>query len=187
MGAGEDDLLIVQVARLDYLKDHATAIHALAEVVRCRTNVRLVLVGEGPEEERIAEWIRQRNLASHVRLLGLRSDISRLLSAADVFLLTSISEGIPLAVIEAMAAGLPVVSTNVGGLTETVEDGRTSFLASAGDHVTLAQHILRLAEDPALRRQMGQRGRERAIRLFSERRMHAHYLQCYREILGDPA
>ena len=185
LGAGADDLVILQVARLDYLKDHATAIAALAEVVRGRKNVRLFLAGEGPEQERIAECIRQRDLGSHVRLLGLRTDISRLLSAADIFLLTSISEGIPLTVIEAMAAGLPVVATNVGGVAETALDRRTSFLAPAGDHVALAQYILRLAEDAALRRRMGQQGRERASQLFSERQMHASYLQCYREILHD--
>jgi sugar transferase (PEP-CTERM/EpsH1 system associated) len=185
LGAGADDLVILQVARLDYLKDHATAVAALAEVVRRRKNARLILVGEGPEEKRIADCIRHHDLGSHVRLLGLRTDISRLLSAADIFLLTSISEGIPLTVIEAMAAGLPVVSTNVGGVAEIALDGCTAFLAPAGDYVTLAEHILRLAENATLRRAMGQHGRQRARQMFSERQMHASYLQCYRDILHD--
>src|SRR5262249_9484028 len=99
---------------------------------------------------------------------------------ADVFLLTSISEGIPLTVIEAMAAGLPVVSTRAGGVEEVVEDGRSAALAAVGDDAAVAGHILRLADDPALRQHMGECGRERARTFFSERQMHARYVELYR-------
>ncbi|HXG08792.1 MAG TPA: glycosyltransferase [Gemmataceae bacterium] len=183
MGVGEGDLVLLQVARLDYLKDHATAVRTIERVVRCRPDARLVLVGEGPEREAIERLVRAKGLEAHVRLLGLRSDIGRLLAAADVFLLTSISEGIPLTVIEAMAAGLPVVATRVGGMTEVVEEGVTALLAPAGDDVGLAEAILRLADKPALRRRMGQLGRERAGARFSESRMHAHYQRLYQEML----
>jgi glycosyltransferase involved in cell wall biosynthesis len=177
--------VILQVARLDYLKDHATAIRMLERVVRVRRQARLVLVGDGPEQTKIEELIRQRNLGAHVRLLGLRNDVARLLSAADVFLLTSISEGIPLTLIEAMAAGLPVVATRVGGIGEVVVDGETSLLAASGDDAALAESILRLADNPDLGRQLGTNGRERAFAMFSEAKMHAGYRQLYREMLGD--
>jgi glycosyltransferase involved in cell wall biosynthesis len=183
MGIGPDDLAVIQVARLDYLKDHATAIRTLERVVARRPEARLVLVGEGAEREKIEAEIRQRLLTDHVRLLGLRTDVARLVSAADLFLLTSISEGIPLTVIEAMSAGLPVVSTGVGGVGEIVLDGQTGLLAPAGDDRLLAEHILGLAADPALRRRMGQLGRERARAVFSEGRMHAAYRGLYEEML----
>jgi glycosyltransferase involved in cell wall biosynthesis len=180
---GAQDLLIVQVARLDYLKDHATAVQALRHVVQRRPDACLVLVGEGPELEPTRALVRQQGLESRVRFLGLRKDVARLLPAADLFLLTSISEGIPLTLIEAMAAGLPVVSTRVGGVPEVTADGRTGLLAPPGDPASLAGHILRLADNPGLRHDMGRSGRARALALFSESKMHAQYDQTYREML----
>jgi glycosyltransferase involved in cell wall biosynthesis len=108
-----------------------------------------------------------------------------LLPASDVLLLTSISEGIPLTVIEAMAAGRPVVATNVGGVGEIVEDGTTGLLAPSGDDAGLAEHVLRLADDAALRERMGEAGRRRAHALFPESRMHEEYARLYGEMLED--
>jgi glycosyltransferase involved in cell wall biosynthesis len=184
MRVGPNDLVVIQVARLDYLKDHLTALRALDHVAARRRDVRLVLVGEGPEREKIEAEVRQRRLSEHVRLLGLRSDVGRLVSASDVFLLTSISEGIPLTVIEAMGAQLPVVSTRVGGVGEIVVDGQTGLLAPAKDDRTLAEHLLSLAAEPARRRQMGHLGCERARAMFCERRMHAEYVRLYEEMIA---
>lgn len=183
MGVGPNDLAVIQVARLDYLKDHLTAVRAVERVAARCPEVRLVLVGEGPEREKIEAEVRQRRLSSCVRFLGLRSDVARLVAAADVFLLTSISEGIPLTVIEAMAAGIPVVATRVGGIGEIVVEGQTGLLAPAGDDRTLAEHILRLAADAELRRLLGLAGRQRAYALFSEEQMHASYRGLYEEAL----
>lgn len=186
IGLDAGDLMIIQVARLDSLKDHATAIRTLERVVSRRPEARLVLVGEGPETALIRELTRQLGLEPNVRFLGLRADVARLLSAADIGLLTSVSEGIPLAVIEVMAAGKPIVSTDVGGVREVVEDGRTALLlAPSGDDAALAEHILRLAADPALQERMGRLGRERAESVFSERRMHDGYLRLYEDMLRD--
>jgi glycosyltransferase involved in cell wall biosynthesis len=180
IGVGPDDFVVLLVARLDYLKDHATALRTLHRVAAQRPNVRLVLAGEGPERTAIEQQIAELGLGGQVRLLGLRKDVARLLKATDLFLLTSISEGIPLTVIEAMAAGLPVLATRVGGLAELVEDGQTGFLAPARDDVTLADRLLQLAADPDLRQQFGQHGKERAQALFTESLMHARYLDLYR-------
>jgi glycosyltransferase involved in cell wall biosynthesis len=185
MGVGAEDFVILQVARLDYLKDHATALQALSEVRRRQPHARLVLVGEGPEQDAIRGLVRRLELEDHVRMLGLRSDVARLLAAADLFLLSSISEGIPLTVIEAMAAGLPVVSTRVGGVPEVVVERQTGFLAPAGDSAALAASVCQLADDPVLRAEMGRRGRCRAETLFSEPIMHTRYDWLYREMLGD--
>ncbi len=185
IGLAADDLAVIQVARLDHLKDHATAVRTIQRVAGRRKDVRLVLVGEGPELEKIEAEIRNRGVEPYVCLLGLRHDVDRLLRAADLFLLTSISEGIPVTAIEAMAAGLPVVSTDVGGLAEIVEPDRTGLLAPSGDDAALAEAILRLADDGPLREQLGRQGRRRAEDIFSERKMHATYADCYEEMLRD--
>lgn len=184
-GVGPDAFVVIQVARLDYLKDHATAIRTLEHVVQRHSNTQLVLVGEGPEKDKISQLVEQRKLTTHVRFLGLRTDVGQLLPAADLFLLTSISEGIPLTLIEAMAAELPVVATRVGGVGEVVEEERTGLLAPAGDNAALAKCILRLIDQPALRKEMGQAGRERSRAVFSESRMHAEYFELYQKMLNE--
>lgn len=183
IGVEAGDFLIVQVARLDPLKDHLTALRTLERVARRRPDARLVLAGEGPQLPLLREFIAERNLAARVRLLGLRTDVPRLLAAADLFLLTSVSEGIPLTLIEAMAAGLPVVSTRVGGVGEVVADGETGLLAPAGDDAALAENVLRLADDGELRRRLGRQGRERAAARFSEAQMVQRYADLYQEML----
>jgi glycosyltransferase involved in cell wall biosynthesis len=179
----EDDIAVVQVARLDPLKDHATALRAMEQASSEAPQLRLFLVGEGPLRDDIQRQVRDQHLESAVRLLGLRSDVPRLLAAADIFLLSSISEGVPVTLIEAMAAGLSVVATRVGGVGEVVVDGETGVLAGPRDHSRLAAGLLRLAQDATLRRQMGQAGLERAQRLFSEQQMHAGYARVYQEII----
>jgi glycosyltransferase involved in cell wall biosynthesis len=183
IGTAPDDLVLIQVARLDYLKDHATAIRTIERVVVSCPRARLVIVGEGPERTAIEDLVRRRSLEESVRFLGRRDDVPRLLAISDMVLLTSISEGIPLTLIEAMGAGRPVVSTRVGGVTEVVDDGPTGLLAPSGDDAALAEHVLRLAEDPGRRDEMGRAGRQRAESLFSERLMHDGYRRCYESLL----
>jgi glycosyltransferase involved in cell wall biosynthesis len=183
IGVREDDLLLLQVARLDALKDHLTAVRTLQRVTQLRRNVKLVLAGEGPELEAISAEVRKLSLQPFVRFLGLRNDVPRLMRAADMLLLTSISEGIPLTVIEAMAAGLPVVATRVGGLPEIVEEGRTGWLAPAGDDEELATAVLRLADNRSLQLEMGAAGRRRAEAMFSDEQMNAAYGRLYEEML----
>jgi glycosyltransferase involved in cell wall biosynthesis len=183
IGVEPDDLVVIQVARLDYLKDHATAIRTIERVAGRRPGARLVLVGDGPERGAIEDLVQARGMGDLVRLLGRRTDIPRLLAAADIVLLTSISEGIPLTLIEAMASGHPVVSTGVGGVAEVVIDGQTGLLAPASDDEALAGHILRLADDPGRRDRMGRSGRRRADELFSESRMHEAYQHIYKNMI----
>ncbi len=182
LGLTDADFVILMVARLDYLKDHATAVRCLHRLLKQVPNAKLILVGEGPEQEKIEAVVHESQLQNHVRFLGLRKDIHRLLSASDVFLLTSISEGIPLTVIEAMATRLPVVATRVGGMAEVIEHESTGFLSDSGDADGLAAHLRQLASEPILRRRLGEAGQDRAQRLFSEGQMHARYLALYREL-----
>jgi glycosyltransferase involved in cell wall biosynthesis len=184
LGLNETDLVILQVARLDYLKDHATAVRTLARVLPVIPQARLVLVGEGPEEAGIRKVVEELGVREQVKFLGLRQDVARILAAGDVFLLTSISEGIPLTVIEAMGAALPVVATRVGGLPEVVEEGLTGFLASRSDDAALSDHLVRLLSDSELRKHLGEQGRTRAQARFTESRMHEEYVRVYESMVG---
>ena len=179
-----DTPVAIQVARLDYLKNHCTAVRTAERIVRRLPDFRLLLVGEGPERPKVEAEIADRGLGRHVKLLGLRTDVRRLLSAADLFLLTSISEGIPVTLIEAMGARLPVVSTAVGGIPEVVEAENTGLLAESGDDAALAEHVVGLLSNPAAARRLGQTGRDRAAAMFSEEQMHAAYVRLYRSMLA---
>jgi len=130
-----------------------------------------VLVGDGPEPPAIEELVRERGLERLVLLLGLRSDVPRSLAASDIALVTSISEGILLTLIEAMAVRLPVVATEVGGVPE-VAAGRSGLLEPPDDEEALAAAVLRMAGNRDLREGMGRQGRDDAASLFSEQTMH---------------
>jgi N-acetyl-alpha-D-glucosaminyl L-malate synthase BshA len=183
LGLSRDDFVIIQVARLDPLKDHLTAVRTMHRVIQSVPAARLLIVGAGPEEAKIRAEVQRLGLDNQVRLLGLRHDIPRLLAAADTFLLTSISEGIPLTVIEAMAAGLPVVSTDVGGIGEIVEHNATGYLAPAGDHAALADALVNIVASSDRRARFATVGQRRAAERFSESQMMDAYHRLYDEIL----
>ncbi|MFO0977089.1 MAG: glycosyltransferase [Planctomycetaceae bacterium] len=183
-GLDESAFVVAQVARLHELKDHQTALRTIDEARKKVPGIRLILAGDGDQRPAIENTIRQRGLEQHVILAGTRKDVANLLSASDVFLLTSISEGIPLTVIEAMAARRPVVATAVGGLPELIENAVTGFLASAKDELGLASALVTLANDEALRHQMAERAADRAETRFSLNGMLRSYAGVYRELLS---
>lgn len=186
-GFTDDDFLVVQVARLHRLKDHRTALRAIDRARRQCPNMRLLLAGEGDERSAIETTISDLNLSEHVVLAGTRSDVTDLLLASDAFLLTSISEGIPLTVIEAMAAELPVVATSVGGVPEMISDGDSGFLCSAGDDAALAGRLVALAMNPHERSRIGLAGNLAAKRHFSLDQMLNTYRTIYAQMTSRSA
>ncbi|MCS7306912.1 MAG: glycosyltransferase [Thermoguttaceae bacterium] len=184
LGLTPTDFVIIQVARLDYLKDHITAVRTMARLVRQVPEARLLLVGQGPKRPLIQAEIQAQGLEGVVHLLGEREDVPQLLWAADVAMLTSISEGIPVTLIEAMAAELPVVATKVGGVPEVVLHEQTGLLGPVGDDEQLAQYLIRLATDRSLRCRLGQAGRRRAEEIFAQPLMHQQYAECFDEMLS---
>ncbi len=182
-GFQPQDFVIVQIARLHRLKDHSTALRTMDVLRQSVPSARLLLVGDGEEREAIVSEIRERKLEHHVRLAGTRSDIADHLAASDAFLLTSISEGIPLTVIEAMAARRPVVATSVGGLPEMVQPNLNGYLAEPGDAEGLADGLRRLHADACLREGMGTAGSHIARETFSLERMLNAYSDVYDEVL----
>jgi glycosyltransferase involved in cell wall biosynthesis len=129
--------------------------------------VHTVVVGDGPERAQLEALAGQLGLADRVHLAGHQQDVRPWLAALDVLVLSSDWEGMPNALLEAMAAGLPIVATAVGGVPEVVVDGATGLLVPPGDPSALAEAITRLLRDPDLRRTMGQAGRARVERRFS--------------------
>src|SRR5205823_13173952 len=139
---------------------------------------RVTLVGEGPGRPAVATDIR-RLPAERAELVGARRDVPELLAAADLFVLSSRSEGLPISVLEAMAAGLPVVATNVGGMPEVVVNGETGFLVPPAEPRALAEAVGRLLLDPELRQRFGAAGRRRAERRFDVARFHRAHVRLY--------
>jgi glycosyltransferase involved in cell wall biosynthesis len=183
LNLGANDFVIIQVARLDPVKDHLTAIETMRRLTAVRDDIRLLLVGDGPERQRVHDAISAHRLDAQIRVLGVRHDVTRLLQAADAFLLTSIAEAIPVSILEAMSTALPVVATAVGGVPEVVIDGSTGLLAPAGDAAALCAAIQQLTSDESRRRQLGACGAERARSAFSQAQMISRYQQCYEAML----
>jgi glycosyltransferase involved in cell wall biosynthesis len=183
-GFSDGDFVAIQVARLHELKDHKTAIRAIDKARHTIPNLRLLIVGEGEQRSAIETEIKDRHLKQHVVLAGIRSDIADLLAASDVFLMSSISEGIPLTIIEAMAAGLPVISTAVGGIPEMIHHEQSGFLVEAGNDVGLAKALVQLEQSPSLGKALADAGRQVAIAQFSLHSMLDGYSRMYQEMLN---
>jgi glycosyltransferase involved in cell wall biosynthesis len=173
---------LISIGRLAAPKDWSTLLSAV-ESLDPETFSELVIVGDGPDRERVEDEL-ARCSPGRLRLLGERADVPALLSDADVFVLASRSEGLPLSVIEAMAAGLPVVASDVGGVRELVRDGETGALVRPGDPAALAAALPPLLADRELRRRLGAAGRERAKALFDVSGFRRAHLELYRRELA---
>lgn len=183
LGIGPEEFLVLMVARLDPIKDHITAVRAAAQAATRVPGLKLVLVGDGPERGTIEGYIREHDLGRLVRLLGTRHDVPRLLTGADTLLLTSVSEGIPLTVIEAMATGVPVVGTDVGSMADVVSES-VGRLAAARDVGALSEHLSAIGSSRALQVDLGQNGRACAVANYSEPAMAEKYSAVFDRILS---
>lgn len=181
LGGGEGRPLVLTPARLDAQKGHATLFEAIARV----PDATFVLAGEGPEREPLEALARRLGIADRVRFLGRREDVPELLAACDVFALPSLYEGSSLAVLEAMAAGIPIVSSAIGGTDELIEDGRNGLLVSPGDAEALAAALRRLLAEPALGAEMAARARERVEAGLRREQTASRVTEVYRELLGE--
>lgn len=175
-------LQAIMVARFAPPKRQVALIKALAGVEH---PVALTLVGDGPER-REAERLAARAPSRHeIRFAGERDDVPELLARHDLFVLCSRYEGLPVSILEAMRAGLPVVASDVGAISECVEPGETGLLVPGGDRHALAAAIGRLAADASQRKSMGERGRALFLERFTAGRMLHETLEVYRFITGD--
>lgn len=185
LGLSPEQPVFIQVARFHPVKDHATAIRAFAQIHQDCPEARLLLVGNGSQQSTSRELAASLGLDQAVAFLGLRRDIPELLELADVFVLSSLSEGISVTLLEAMAAGLPIVATDVGGNREVVIHEHNGLLSPRRDAFTMASHMLRMIEDPDLRMTMGRAGRHRYETRFTQRIMHRGYAAIYEQMLSS--
>jgi glycosyltransferase involved in cell wall biosynthesis len=184
LGLPEDAFVVGSIGRLSPPKCPEVAVAAFAQVAVQLPSAHLVIVGDGWQRAGVEVEIGRLGLASRVHMLGLRMDVPQLLRAFDVFLLTSSHEGLPRTIPQAMAAGLPVVATRVGGVPNAVVEGETGWLTSPGDAGAMAERVLALARDPEAARSMGDAGRAR-VDEFSADRMARQLEQLYDRLVRD--
>ena len=177
IGVSKNRPIIGIVSRLDPIKDHQTLFRAFYEVRKSHSQAVLLVVGDGPERRRLE------NIADcGIVFLGNRSDIPDVLRALDVFVLTSLNEGISNTILEAMATALPVVATNVGGTPEIAKNGATCILARPGDVDFICNAINEYLGDSEIRRAHGMAGRERVLRKFSIQAMVRGYESVWHRV-----
>jgi glycosyltransferase involved in cell wall biosynthesis len=187
LGIAAGTPVLVVLARLHPQKALRVMIDALARVCAVRPDATLLIAGgplEGnPEADRLREQAERLGLGGAVRLLGRRDDVPDVLAAADIGVMSSRYEGTPLAVLDYMEAGLPVVATDVGGVAELVQHDRTGVLVPPGDPAALADALLGLLGDPAERRRLGEAGRARRREEFDYDRTLQRFADLYLELL----
>lgn len=174
--------LIGNIGALDRHKDYNTFIHTAALIRKTAPSTHFIIAGKGPEEHNIRKLIKTLNLTEHVHLLGFREDVADVLQSLDLFLMTTISEGLGTIILEAFAAGVPVVATRTGGIPEMVEDEVTGLLSSPGDINTFASATLRILKDPALKKQLIENAKTRVTE-FSYQATAQKTAAIYREVL----
>jgi glycosyltransferase involved in cell wall biosynthesis len=172
-------LTVGMAGRLVPVKDHHTFLSALALLREQSVDVAAAIVGDGPLKAELRARAADLGLGPHVRFIDARTDIERVLPAFDVFVSSSVSEGLSNSILEAMATGLPVVATHVGGTDELVDDGRTGVLVPPSDPHALARALRQMISNTELRLGMGASARRRAEREFDLERMIREYERVY--------
>lgn len=162
LGVGPDEVLAITVANLRKNKDYPNLLRAAKLAVAAEPRLRFIAVGQGPLADEIAALHEELGLGASVQLLGFRRDISDLMAASDLFVMSSAHEGLPVAIMEAFSHGLPVVATAVGGVPQAVRDGVEGRLVPPGDSGALARAVVDVATDGDLRKRMGQAAEARS-------------------------
>jgi N-acetyl-alpha-D-glucosaminyl L-malate synthase BshA len=178
-----DERLVIHVSNLRPVKQVDAVVRVFAEVRR-QVPARLLIVGEGPELSHAEQVMHDLRLTEHVELIGEAQDIVALLSVSDLFLLPSLQESFGLSALEAMACGVPVVASNVGGLPEVVADGVAGFLHPPGDVSGMAQSAISILSDAALHERMAADGERLARERFTADRIVPQYEALYERALG---
>lgn len=187
LGIGADDFVVGTVARLEATKDTITLARAFAKLYSRQPEARLklLIVGDGEQRALIEAFVAERRLNEAAIFTGLRHDAPRLLGAMNVFALSSLSEGMPITALEAMAARLPVVATNVGALPELVEEGVAGFLVEPKDDEALADRLARLYSNPELAKRFGAAARRKVEREYSLELMLRRYADLYWSVASN--
>lgn len=183
-GVPQGSRVLIAVGRLDPQKGLQYLIEAMSGLATREPDLHLLLVGEGPQRTQIETWIHERSLSGRVHLAGWRKDVPELLQAAWCLVLPSLWEGMPNVVLEAMAAGLPVVATRVEGTDELVLDGETGLLVASRSASQIESAIAALGNEFGRAQRLGQNGQNRVKSLFSWEKMVSDYAHLYAALIG---
>jgi sugar transferase (PEP-CTERM/EpsH1 system associated) len=177
----EDSFIIGVVGRLDLVKDHDTILNAFRLFCSRNKNikVKVIVIGTGPHEEKLRMRAKEMNISDNVMFLGDKDDVPQYYNCMDIYILSSIAEGISNTILEAMACGLPVIATHIGGTPELIDDNETGFLFSPGDYAGLSQKISVYFNNPEVVERHGINGRRKAEEHFSLSRMVRRYEEIY--------
>ncbi len=175
---------LISVGRLHEAKDHVTLLRAIKRLVMKNVQISLVLVGEGELRGLVENTVNELGLQAHVHLLGNWTNVEDLLPHADLFVLSSRHEGLPMVLLEAMSCGLPIVTTAVGGIPEIVEDGVNGYLVPRENPDSLAEKIELLLAQPETARRMGATNRDQAVAKYSMLHTAGCYAQLYDDIMA---
>ncbi len=186
----DDTLLVGEIGRVTEIKGYEDLVRAAVAVKKAIPNVTFIGVGgksrsDAVYEQKILKLINSYNLQDSFKLIGYRDDVSDIMSALDLLVLPSHSEAFGRVLVEAMAAGKPVIGTTVGGIPEIIEDGVTGLLVPPGSPDNLAQAIIKVLQDLDLARRLGAAGRQRAKTRFSPKRYVAEVQKIYEELVGE--
>lgn len=179
--------IVGTVGRLEWRKNYPLLLEAFAGVLPHHPEVGLLIVGSGPEAQRLEHKVRELRLSGNVVFAGHRSEVPALLAQMDVFCMSSLTEGISIAMLEAMAAGLPVVATQVGGNAEIIPDERFGLLVPSQNAGALGGALSRLLNQRELRREIGEHARKRVRQHFSERQMVRRLEELYLSLFDKSA
>ncbi len=182
LGLSPNDVVVGSVGRLHRQKNYPFLINVAHALKAQNENARFVIVGDGEQRAMLKAMVTDLSLDRHVLLPGFRFDVPRILQAFDIFALPSLYEGLPRSVMEAMAAGLPCVVTDVGGNAEAVVQNETGFVVPKGDRAGFTTALIRLVRDSELCRKMGQAAQARANGLFGAERMAREYADLYTQL-----
>lgn len=181
IGIPEDSVVIGCVGRISEEKGHRFLLSVVADIVELYPKVHFVFVGDGV----LRESLEKEYNSSHIIFTGLREDVCDLYQCMDIFVLPSLTEGLPMVLLEAMASGLPVVATRVGAIPTVVQDGKSGLIVSTGNAIEIKQAILNILGDMAHSKKMGIKGREIIEKHYSSSKMAAEYINIYQNILDE--
>jgi len=184
-GFKDDDFVIIDIAEFIKRKNLYSLIEAFSRVLTYDESAKLLIVGDGTLFNKISDMLENKKLKGKVILPGRRSDIPELLYMSNLFAFTSIHEGLPKSVMEAMAMEKPVVAYNIRGVRDLVEDGVNGFLVPFGDIESFADKIIYLMDNPEVAKETGKRGREKILKEFSLDKVIKDMKKLYKEILED--
>jgi len=178
--------IVGNVAALVPHKGHRHLVDAARLVLQEMPDARFVILGEGELRAQIERQVKDHHLEKHILLPGFRADVLGCIKGFDLFVMSSVTEGLGTSLLDAMACSRAVVATRAGGIPEVVAEDVTGALVPPRDHVALARAIVRLLEDDALRRRMGEAGFCRVRERFTVERMVAETIQVYARVAGRP-